>query len=383
METRQTRVIRSMAEFQTCLPQWQDLYNRSIQHQASARHELVMAYWQSFLPSTAVQIHVIVDPTSQQFLAALPTYQQRLWRSLPTSHNFSCPWSCGLTGLVSADQDVNSLVEQLLMSVGQTGSMMLTFDLVSHNDPLVQAMNLNSSSANRVVNFVDLFQVGKTILEPSWESFTQEWSKKRRRFIRRASEQLGEVGTVAMKPQHAADWPTVQAAWNHCLQVESSGWKGQNGTDLASNSGAKSYYETLLETLHRSGELRFYTLELNDRVIAYDLGYLKHRVATSLKVSYHPEFTEYSPGHVLNSLVIQDLIAKQEADWIDTVGEINEANSKWCRESYPCQRVEVSFDSWASRTAVRSREWLRAIKRRMTTKTTPLVREPVDIATEN
>jgi len=175
-----------------------------------------------------------------------------------------------------------------------------------------------------------------------------------------------------MNTRHLQDWSEVQRVWNECLQVESLGWKGQNGSDLASNYKAKTYHEKLLHELYQTGELRLYTLELDDRLIAYDLGYVKQRVATSMKVSYHPEFTAYSPGHVLNSLVIQDLIQKQEADWIDTVGELNEANSKWCRESYLCQRVEVSLNSWVSRTTVRSREWLRAIKRRINEPSTPV-----------
>ncbi|MDP1564212.1 MAG: GNAT family N-acetyltransferase [Pirellulaceae bacterium] len=375
MGSYHTRVIRSLAEFQACQASWTDLYNRCPQHRATAQHELIVAYWQAFLPSEAVQVHVLVDRATEQWVAALPTYQHRLWRMLPTAHNFSSPWCLGLTGLVSPDHDATTTVNELLTSISRTGAMMLTFDLVSHDDPLVQALSRTADSGSRVANFVDQFQVGKTVLEPTWEAFTKDWSKKRRRFIRRAGEQLGEVGSWQMKTLHSADWSEVESAWAKCLEVESLGWKGQNGSDLAANSGAKSYYEKLLQHLYQTGELRFYTLELDGRVIAYDLGYLKQRVATSLKVSYHPEYTSYSPGHVLNSLVIQDLIQKQEADWIDTVGELNAANMKWCRESYLCQRVEVSLDNWFSRTTVRSREWLRVIKRRLNEKPTTVAAE--------
>jgi CelD/BcsL family acetyltransferase involved in cellulose biosynthesis len=367
-EIKKTLVIRSLSEFEACHAQWHDLYNRSSQRQATARHELVAAYWQAFLSTASVQIHVITEPTSGRWIAALPTYQHRLWRMLPTSQNFSSPWCLGLTGLVSSEHDTTLLVKQLLASVGRTGSMMLTLDLVSHEDHFVQSLLESRSAGTRLVNLVDLFRVGKTMLEPTWEAFAKDWSKKRRRFIRRACDQMSEVGRYQMKPLHSAAWSDIESAWTACLQVESCGWKGQQGSDLASNPPARMYYETLLRSLYQTGELRFYGLELDERLIAYDLGYLKQRVATSLKVSYHPDYTDYSPGHVLNRLVIQDLIEKQEADWIDTVGELNDANSKWCRDSYPCQRIEVSLDHWASRTTVRSREWLRAIKRRVVEK---------------
>jgi CelD/BcsL family acetyltransferase involved in cellulose biosynthesis len=368
MDPFQTKTIRSLAEFQANQAQWNQLYERSGQHQATGSHELVMAYWQDFLPSEQVQVHVVIDPASDQWVAALPTFQRRWWGWLPTVHNFSSPWCLGVVGLLSRQHDHSTLVKKLLTSIRQSGAMMLTLDLVSSDDPFVQALRQVGSAGEHMTNTLELFRVGKTMLEPAWETFIKEWSKKRRRFIRRACDQLAEVGSFQMKPLHQSTWSEVESAWNQCLQVESLGWKGQNGSDLASNPAAKSYYGKILQHLYQSGELRFYSLELNGRLIAYDLGYLRGRVATSLKVSYHPEFTDYSPGHVLNSLVIQDLIAQHETDWIDTVGELNEANSKWCRENYSCQRIEVSLGSWASRTTLRSREWLRAIKRQLTSR---------------
>ncbi|MBL8890421.1 MAG: GNAT family N-acetyltransferase [Planctomycetaceae bacterium] len=369
MNRFKTKIIRSLAEFQACRTQWDDLYHRSRQIQATAQHELVANYWKHFLPSESVYLHVLLDSTTEQWLAVLPLSQHNLWRMLPTAHNFSNPWVIGLTCLWADDVEPASAVNELLSSVRQTGAVMLTLDLVSNEDPFVQAVcQSNAGVDQRVVNSLELFRVGKTMLASSWEEFIKSWSKKRRRFIRRACEQLGEVGNFQMQTLHSAKWPEIESAWARCLHVESMGWKGENGSDLAGNPHAKKYFEKLLQHLYHSQELRFYTLELDGRLIAYDLGYLRHRVATSMKVSYHPEFTEYSPGHVLNSLVIQDLIAKQEADWIDTVGELNSANSKWCSESYSCQRIEVSLGSWVSRTAVRSKEWLRVIKRRLTEK---------------
>lgn len=369
MNRFKTKTIRTMAEFQACLAQWNDLYQRSRQHQATAQHELVASYWQHFLPSDSVIVHVLLDATTEQWLAALPVSQHNLWRMLPTAHNFSNPWCIGLTGLLAADVEPTSAVNELLSSIRQTGAVMLTFDLVSNEDPLVQAVCQTSARTDqRAVNVLDMFPVGKTMLASTWEEFIKEWSKKRRRFIRRAGEQLAEVGSYQMKALHSEKWPEIESAWARCLHVESMGWKGENGSDLAGNQCSKKYYEKLLKHLYHSQELRFYTLELDGRLIAYDLGYLRNRVATSMKVSYHPEFTEYSPGHVLNGLVIQDLIAKQEADWVDTVGELNAANSKWCSEKYMCRRIEVSLGTWVSRTAVRSKEWLRAIKRRLTEK---------------
>jgi len=73
--------------------------------------------------------------------------------------------------------------------------------------------------------------------------------------------------------------------------------------------------------------------------------------------------------------VIQDLIAKQEADWIDTVGELNEANAKWCRTSYQCLKLEVAAGGWVGNTVVKSRDWMRTLKRQFS-KSPSAVPEP-------
>ncbi|MBL8856678.1 MAG: GNAT family N-acetyltransferase, partial [Planctomycetaceae bacterium] len=258
-----THVIRSLQEFQSCYAAWNDLYQRCPQHLATAQHSLVSAYWEAFLPSETVHVHVLVERDTDRWVAAMPTFQHRLWRMLPTAHNFSSPWCLGLTGLLSPHHDAGMIVNQLLASVSSTGSMMLTFDLVSHDDPLIQALSRTAISGDRLANFVELFRVGKTILEPTWEAYIKDWSKKRRRFIRRAAEQLDGVGKVQMNTRHLQDWSEVQRVWNECLQVESLGWKGQNGSDLASNYKAKTYHEKLLHELYQTGELRLYTLELD------------------------------------------------------------------------------------------------------------------------
>jgi len=356
--------IKSRQEFQQYEKPWEQLYQACAQHQATARHGLVSAFWQAFLPDRPVEILALAERETGDWVAAFPLGWHKLMRLMPHAKSFSNPWSLGFVGLLSSRWDSRQLQPHLQAALAAVGQPMLTWDFVSDENPVAQRLLTSDLLPHASIECVDLFPVGKTILTATWDEFISDWSKKRRRFIRRASEQLREHGDYRMVPLHAGSLAEAQAAWETCLQIESRGWKGQDGSDIGSNPPARQYYDEVLRQLHPTGELRFYVLELNGQAIAYDFGYLHQRVATSLKVSYDPDFAPYSPGHVLNSLVIQDLIQQQEADWIDTVGELNEANSKWCRESYRCQRLEIGLPGGWSQHAVKSRAWLRAWKHR-------------------
>lgn len=355
--------IKSQPEFQLYQKPWDQLYQECPQHQATARHALVSAYWAAFLSDRPAEILGLALPETGELVAAFPLGWHKLMRLVPYAKNFSNPWALGLVGLLSPRWDAQKLQPHLRSAFAALGQPMLTWDFVSDENPVTQRLLTDDLLPGATVRRVDLFAVGKTMLKATWDDFIADWSKNRRRFIRRASDQLRERGDYRMVALHAAPLAEAKSAWQACLEIESRGWKGQDGSDIGSNPPARQYYAEVLQHLHPTGELRFYVLELNGQPIAYDFGYLHRRVATSLKVSYDPDFAAYSPGHVLNSLVIQDLIQQQEADWIDTVGELNEANSKWCGESYRCQRLEIGLPGGWSQHAVKSRAWLRAWKR--------------------
>lgn len=363
MTELETLRIRSKEEFQLYQKPWDRLFELCPQHQVTARHGLVSAYWEAFLSDRQAEILALAEPETGDLVAAFPLGWHKLMRIFPYAKNFSNPWSFGFIGLLSPREKAQRLRPYLQAAFAKLGQPMLTWDFVSDENPVAQRLLTEDLLPGANVQRVELFSVGKTLLTGTWEEFIADWSKKRRRFIRRASDQLQECGSYRLVTLHDQPLAVAQSAWQTCLEIESRGWKGQDGSDIASHTSACKYYNELLQQLHQTGELRFYVLEVNGRIIAYDFGYLHRRVATSLKVSYHPDFAQYSPGHVLNSLVIQDLIRQQEADWIDTVGELNEANSKWCRDSYRCQRWEIGLPGSWSQHAVKSRAWLRAWKR--------------------
>jgi CelD/BcsL family acetyltransferase involved in cellulose biosynthesis len=89
------------------------------------------------------------------------------------------------------------------------------------------------------------------------------------------------------------------------LAIEASGWKGEEGTAIASSAASEGFYRTVCAAFAKRGGLRLSFLEVDGRPVAFDLAVLDGSWLYSLKMSYTPEFEEYSPGILLRADVIR------------------------------------------------------------------------------
>jgi CelD/BcsL family acetyltransferase involved in cellulose biosynthesis len=92
------------------------------------------------------------------------------------------------------------------------------------------------------------------------------------------------------------------------MRLESSGWKGANGSAIVSNLKAAKFYSYFVEHLQRKGVLRVYSLNLSDKPIAMQLGLFMNGVYYSPKVAYDESFSKFAPGHLLVRYLIGDLV---------------------------------------------------------------------------
>ena len=92
------------------------------------------------------------------------------------------------------------------------------------------------------------------------------------------------------------------------MRLESSGWKGTNGSAIISNKKTAKFYSLFVENLQKRGVLRMYSLNLNDKPIAMQLGLFMNGVYYSPKAAYDESFSKFAPGHLLVRYLIGDLI---------------------------------------------------------------------------
>lgn len=83
----------------------------------------------------------------------------------------------------------------------------------------------------------------------------------------------------------------------------------------------REYYKKLVETLSRSGILRFATVRFNGEPVAYHLGFEYGGRFIWYKPTFATQYLKKSPGEVLLKFLMEDSIAKKLSEFDFTIGE--------------------------------------------------------------
>jgi hypothetical protein len=100
-------------------------------------------------------------------------------------------------------------------------------------------------------------------------------------------------------------------AWfDRFVELEGSGWKGDQHTSIRHRPGSEAYFRLAVETAARHGMMHWYALVTDGHAIAMDMGMQTGRVFWVPKTAYDERFSRFSPGtellHQLNLHCIAD-----------------------------------------------------------------------------
>ncbi|WP_222564820.1 GNAT family N-acetyltransferase [Novilysobacter antarcticus] len=117
-------------------------------------------------------------------------------------------------------------------------------------------------------------------------------SAKQRSGFRRKERRLAEEGAVAYRRMETGDDPM---AWiERFLEVEASGWKGREGTAMATSD--RDFFIAVCCQAHARDQLHMLALELDGKPIAMKCNFLAGSQAFTFKIAYDEAYARFSPG---------------------------------------------------------------------------------------
>jgi CelD/BcsL family acetyltransferase involved in cellulose biosynthesis len=143
------------------------------------------------------------------------------------------------------------------------------------------------------------------------------WSSlgKMRQNLRRGRKKLDSRGHVSVEIKTGST--ANEDFYPDYLALETSGWKGRNGTAMIGDSNVVAFYTTLIRNFAAKGRWEWHVLQVGERVIAAGMGV---RCGVSLilpKYAFDEDFADCTPGHLLTAEVFKDAFSRLE------IGEIN------------------------------------------------------------
>jgi CelD/BcsL family acetyltransferase involved in cellulose biosynthesis len=143
---------------------------------------------------------------------------------------------------------------------------------------------------------------------------------RRRKEYQRLWSRLSEAGPTEYRAlgsrEDARHWVTA------FLDLEVQGWKGREGTALASREKDRSYFETVALDAHRHGQLMMGGLFHQERPIALKMNLLSGRGAFAVKIAFDEHFARYSPGMLLEMENVRRVHAMPGIDWMDSTADM-------------------------------------------------------------
>jgi CelD/BcsL family acetyltransferase involved in cellulose biosynthesis len=147
-----------------------------------------------------------------------------------------------------------------------------------------------------------------------WDAYSAQRPRKFFKELRRLRRRLAEHGPVEFALHRSADG--IEAALDEFVTLESSGWKADQGTAVASRDANRRFYLDIARWAAERGWLRLAFLRLDGRAIAAELDIECAGSLYALKSGFDPEYRAFGPGQLLThdclKLAFDDGLASYE-----------------------------------------------------------------------
>jgi CelD/BcsL family acetyltransferase involved in cellulose biosynthesis len=127
-------------------------------------------------------------------------------------------------------------------------------------------------------------------------------SKGQRAVVRKLMRELGTPGRLQLVRIEGADPEALQRFY----KLESSGWKGREKSAILFVPEAQQFFSRIADAAGRFGYLTLYELYLDGHHVAGHFGLTYRGRYFSPKGAIDEKYAEYSPGHLITQLILQD-----------------------------------------------------------------------------
>ena len=227
----------------------------------------------------------------------------------------------------------------------------LTFDLPCQ-DP--DYSNLCAAVTNGLQESTPHALTVNITLEGRFEDYWQSRSKKLRQNVRRSLHKAAEEGLtprldVVSAPADVAD------AFIRYGQMESRGWKAEAGTAIHPDNVQGKFYRAMLLDFASTGHGAVYELYLGDTLAATQMTIANEVMLITLKTTYDQAFAAYSPGRLLDYLLLEREFAAQRYRVVEYYTNATSELQSWGTGSRTISDYRWYRSLWVRRLADRLR----------------------------
>jgi CelD/BcsL family acetyltransferase involved in cellulose biosynthesis len=146
------------------------------------------------------------------------------------------------------------------------------------------------------------------VLDGDWEAFEKSLSSNFRQGLRRKRRRLEDEGDVTTEVHDGRT--DLDALLTEGYAVESSQWKAERGTAIASDPRIEAFYTEVARWAAEQDMLRLVFLRIGGAAIAFRLDLVSDGTYFHVKGGYEPRYSRFSPGLVLQHETVRQAFEK-------------------------------------------------------------------------
>jgi hypothetical protein len=172
----------------------------------------------------------------------------------------------------------------------------------------------------------------------AWDSYRRTLSANLTRTLNWKENKLHRLGSFSFSDvaQDAGltDW------LDQALELEVKGWKGREHSAIIQRPNETGFYRRVVEANAAEGRLRLFVAALDGRLVAFQLMVVEDSVLFLLKLAYDETLAPYSPGTVLQRLIMNQCFTDPSIRAVD-LGGPGEWKRRWTTRTERLLRVRL------------------------------------------
>lgn len=196
-------------------------------------------------------------------------------------------------------------------------------------DPMLTARPA-PSPASRTMDYIDTARI--TLRGTAFEDYWAARGKNLRNNLKKQRRALADDG-VATRLEILRQPAQMAAAIADYGRLESTGWKGANGSAVAADNEQGRFYRALFEGFAAIDAASVYRYWIGDTLAAIDLCVEGGDCIVVLKTAYDESLSkQLSPALLMREEAVRLLFDKQRFDRIEFYGRVMDWHLKWTAE---------------------------------------------------
>jgi CelD/BcsL family acetyltransferase involved in cellulose biosynthesis len=275
--------------------------------------------------------------------------------------------------LIGADRALDVMRAMMLKLRQSSPTRVLMLRNLQAAGPVWDALHILQKDG--LISITHLEQWERAMLDRSAAATAEDYivqslSSGNRKQLRRKRKALEENGPLSLVIHDRPD--SISGAFDRFLDLETSGWKGRNGTALKQKPDDASYVLGVMRAMAGVDRAFIAELHMDGKTIASGFFLSCGAEAFFWKTTYDETFASHSPGVIFDLMLTQWLYDQPWFQRLDTGSDdsIDPSTLIW-KQRRPMANVIISLDphSFQGKAVVAGlhlRRWVKSVKNRTT-----------------